>query len=87
MKFLDPSFGAHLLGEGRHHWSGGVYPIPLPDGTYLCILNPTHSEHRNKITLMEEIAHQFLKHVPSRVLLLADSIGVSRRTRSPLVVP
>jgi len=66
----------HLLGAGHEGWSGGVYPKPLPDGTYLCILNPTHSRRRNKITLMEEISHTYLKHKPSGLLLVADGITV-----------
>jgi Zn-dependent peptidase ImmA (M78 family) len=52
-------------------------PNPLPDGTYLCILNPLHPPRRNKITLMEEIAHRFMKHEPSRVV--ADSSDLKAR--------
>ena len=57
----------HLLGFARDSWSGGVLPKQLPDGTYVCILNPTHSLRRNKITLMEEIVHTYCKHEPSVV--------------------
>ena len=68
---------AYLRGYARDHWSGGVLPLPLPDGTYVCILNPDHPPRRNKITLMEEIAHRHMKHQPSKVV--ADSSGVKAR--------
>jgi len=66
----------HLLGLGRKSWSGGVYPKPLPNGDHLCILNPTHSPRRNKITLMEEISHIHLKHIPSALKPISDGIKV-----------
>lgn len=58
-------------------WSGGVYPKPLPDGTFLCILNPAHSRRRNKITLMEEITHTYLRHQPCSVI--ATDCGIKVR--------
>ena len=57
----------HLKGTGKGKWSGGVYPIPLEDGTLICMLNPFHSHHRNKVTLMEEISHIHMDHEPSGV--------------------
>lgn len=76
MNTLDGEWRAHLLGAGRHSWSGGVYPRALSDGTYLCILNPTHSRRRNKITLMEEIVHTYLNHKPSVLVPVTDGLGV-----------
>jgi len=73
---------AHLLGAGSDDWSGGVYPMPLPDGTRLCILNPKHSRRRNKITLMEEISHTYLKHKPSGLVLVSDGIQVRDYNKS-----
>src|SRR6266851_6629624 len=64
----------HLLGEGKREWSGGVCPHPLPDGKLLCILNPTHSSRRNKITLMEEIVHAHRKHRPSTLVFEEDGL-------------
>lgn len=58
----------HLQCGANSEWSGGVYPVPLPDGTLICILNPNHSHRRSKITLMEEIVHTHLKHIPSKVM-------------------
>jgi hypothetical protein len=77
LDILETEDREHLLeAGGRRRWSGGVYPKPLPDGTHLCILNPTHSRRRNKITLMEEIVHIHLKHVPSRLLVAAGGVKV-----------
>ena len=71
---LPPEFKAYLYGSGKQKWSGGVHPEPNADGTLLCILNPLHSSRRNKITLMEEIAHIYLDHVPSGVQYDHDGI-------------
>ena len=43
----------YLLIAARDHWSGGVLPQKLPDGSCVCILNPDHPRRRNRITLME----------------------------------
>lgn len=67
----------YLRNDANDHWSGGVLPYPLPDGTYLCILNPAHPRRRKKITLMEEIAHRHMDHQPSKVV--TDSVGVKAR--------
>jgi len=67
LECLPSEVRAHLKGPGKHDWSGGVHPDPLNDGTLLCILNPFHSRRRNKVTLMEEISHILMDHVPSGV--------------------
>lgn len=74
---LPPDVAVHLMGDGSSEWSGGVLPVPLPDGTKLCILNSQHSGHRRKVTLMEEIAHVHLGHRPTR--LVAEDAGVRAR--------
>ena len=66
----------HLLDGAADQWSGGVYARPLPDGTYLCILNPTHPITRRRITLMEEISHVFLKHAPTGLKSVSPGICV-----------
>jgi len=66
----------HLCGAASRSWSGGVLPLPLPDGKRLCILNPHHPVRRNKITLMEEIAHNYLKHQPTTVTLESEALKV-----------
>jgi Zn-dependent peptidase ImmA (M78 family) len=62
----------YLLAAG---WSGGVMAKPLPNGLRICIINPNHSRCRNKITLMEEICHIFLKHVPTEVRKQSDGLA------------
>ena len=64
---VEEELRSYLLDGAGDHWSAGVYPIPLPDGTYLCILNPTHDLRRQRITLMEECSHIFLQHRPTKV--------------------
>ena len=59
----------HLIGAGANAWSGGASGAPLPNGQKLIILNPTHSPTRHNATLMEEIAHVFLGHQPSRLAI------------------
>lgn len=73
---LEKDERRHLLGAARWSWSGGVYPRPLPDGSYICILNPSHSNRRQKITLMEEVVHVYLKHDPSGLALLVGGVQV-----------
>jgi len=58
---IDGGLRSYLLDGTGDHWSAGVYPIPLPDKTYLCILNPTHDPRRQRITLMGGV----LAHFPS----------------------
>lgn len=73
---IRPALRAHLLDGAADHWSGGVYATPLPDGTFLCILNPTHDIRRQRITLMEEISHVFLRHAPTGVRDLSGGLSV-----------
>jgi hypothetical protein len=63
----------YLSESANDHWSGGVYPATLPDGSRLCMLNPAHPHRRNKITLMEEIAHCFLEHSPTSLVTAGGS--------------
>lgn len=78
---LSDGHSSHLLGEGSNMWSGGVHPVPTPNGTLLCILNPLQSPLRHKSTLMEEVSHVYLDHETSRVQYLAD--GLSFRDYNP----
>lgn len=72
LEALPEEMRTHLCNEANDLWSGGVYPVPLPDGKCICILNPYHSRRRSKITLMEEIAHKHLEHSPSKVMPLGN---------------
>jgi len=71
---LEPEVSRHILETGKDSWSGGVLAEPLPDGSRICILNPTHSPRRRRITLMEEIAHVYLRHVPTELRRQADGL-------------
>ena len=67
----------HLLGAGADEWSGGACSRPLPNGWRIVILNPAHGVHRNRATLMEEIAHVFLGHKPNRLAVLSEPPAVA----------
>jgi hypothetical protein len=69
LALLSPEIRNYLSTDASNEWSGGVLPYPLPDGTFLCILNPAHAPTRNRMTLMEEIAHRYMNHCPTKVLL------------------
>lgn len=66
----------HLLVTASSKWSGGVFPQPLPDGKFICILNPTHHPRRNRITLMEEIVHVFRRHGPTGLRTVLPGLRV-----------
>jgi hypothetical protein len=73
IKSLSDESREHLLGVGADEWSGGACSRPLPNGWRIVILNPAHGTHRNRATLMEEIAHVFLGHKPNRLaVVLSD---------------
>jgi hypothetical protein len=72
IKGLSHESRQHLLGEAASQWSGGACSIPLPNGKRVIILNPTHGRMRTNATLMEEIAHVFLGHQPSRLKIVAQ---------------
>lgn len=69
---LSPESRAHLLGAGTEEWSGGACSRPLPNGWRIVILNPAHGIHRNRATLMEEVAHVFLGHQPNRLAFVKN---------------
>jgi hypothetical protein len=73
---LSPDELRHLRTQGRSRWSGGVYPEPLPDGSYLCMLNPDDPPRRGRITLMEEICHRYFNHEPTKLVIRADGLLV-----------
>ena len=61
---ISPDAMRELLGGDG--WSGGASP-PLPDGSRLVFLNPSHSRERQTATLMEEISHVVLHHTPTKI--------------------
>ena len=73
IKGLNPEARDHLLGAASEKWSGGACSLPLPDGRRIVILNPNHGRMRTNATLMEEVAHVFLGHQPSRLKIVAET--------------
>lgn len=73
---ISNSCRQRLLVTDSESWSG----MTLKEGgTTAIIVNPSHSPGRQSSTLMHELAHVILKHVPARVdvsptgmLLLSD---------------
>ena len=65
-----------LLVEEAHTWSAGA--LPLSDGRFIIVVNPTHSDTRKRATLMEELAHIYLKHRPSQ--LTTSELGMVKRS-------
>lgn len=61
---ISPEAREELIGGDG--WSGGASP-PLPDGSRLVFLNPSHGQERQAATLMEEISHVVLGHSPTRI--------------------
>jgi Zn-dependent peptidase ImmA (M78 family) len=72
---IERELRSYLLDGAGDKWSAGVCATALPDGTYLCILNPTHDVRRQRITLMEEISHVFLRHAPTTVRDLGGGLS------------
>lgn len=61
---LSDDARAQLLKSDPDSWSG----MTLRDGDVVAVvLNPVHSTTRRNNTLMHELAHVVLKHVPARV--------------------
>lgn len=61
---LSPESRRQLLEVDSESWSG----MTLKEGEATAILiNPVHSVERQRNTLMHEIGHVLLKHVPTRV--------------------
>lgn len=73
---LSEETRVRLLVTDSESWSGMTLS---EDGVTAIIVNPSHSRNRQTSTLMHELAHFILKHVPARVdvsasgmLLLSD---------------
>jgi hypothetical protein len=80
---LSPESRSRLLGVAANEWSGGACSMPLANGWRIVILNPAHGVHRNRATLMEEIAHVFLGHRANR--LAAPSQNAPERPGTEII--
>ncbi|MEG4301722.1 ImmA/IrrE family metallo-endopeptidase [Microcoleus sp. D3_18a_C4] len=67
---LAPCLLDQLLVQDSDSWSGGT--LLLPNGKTIVVLNPNHSETRKRATLMEELAHVFLGHTPSSLIVFKN---------------
>lgn len=73
-QLLDEQTAERIFGSGCNAWSGGVFATPLPSGERICIINSTHSAYRQKVTLMEEIAHIYLQHSTTKLHSCGDGV-------------
>lgn len=62
---LDPRVLQRVLAEGAGEWDAAT--LPLPDGSHVVVMNPTPCRERQHASLMEELAHIFLEHKPSKL--------------------
>ena len=63
---LPPAHAAQLLEHDPDSWSGMTLD---EDGIQLIVLNSSHGKRRRTSTLMHELAHLILEHVPASVNL------------------
>ncbi len=71
---------SNLLDDDSESWSAGT--MISPNGKPFIIYNPKHSEERKRATLMEELAHLYLKHKPSEFISFN---GIAFRTHKQTV--
>jgi len=65
-----------ILSTESSHWSAAT--IPLHEGNYLIIHNPTHSPARQQSNLMHEIAHILCEHEVSQKTIETGLSGFLR---------
>lgn len=63
---LDAEVINQLTLDDSSAWSAGL--LIGRDGQKFVVLNPAHNIRRNRASLMEELAHVWLKHKPSRLI-------------------
>jgi hypothetical protein len=68
-----------IYGRHRNVWSGFAIPVA---GKHLVVVNSTHSRTRQQATLMEELFHITLGHVPMRIMPCPVT-GILKREFSP----
>jgi hypothetical protein len=79
--FYPQDFGDDVLAQRlrRVPWDGLSFTIPGGDGTLIVVLNPDRPATRRTATLLEELAHALLGHLPSRLERGPES-GALRRS-------
>ena len=68
---LPPVHAKQLLDRDPDSWSGMTL---AEDGIFLVVLNSSQSRRRQAATLMHEIAHHILEHVPASVQVSASGL-------------
>lgn len=63
-----------LLVHDTESWSAGC--IMLPNMQFAIIYNPIHADTRIRASLMEELAHIYLKHEATSLITFGDSISL-----------
>jgi IrrE N-terminal-like domain len=63
---LETEIVSQLTVHDPGSWSAGM--LHAPGGRKLVVLNPTHDPRRHRASLMEELAHLWLEHKPSRLI-------------------
>lgn len=74
---FPPDVRAQLTGHRRAEWSAIGYGRSPITGEELILLNPTHHEHRQRASLMEELVHIVFDH--PKVALRFEENGGWRR--------
>ena len=64
-----------LLGQQSGTWSAVGLGVSPATGEEIIILNPNHHEHRQRVSLMEEIVHIKLCHPRVSLQLGGDAVG------------
>jgi hypothetical protein len=66
LKGLSQEDACQLLVADAESWSAGS--VHLPGDRVGIMTNPTHAPTRIRATIMEELAHIYLKHPPSQLI-------------------
>jgi hypothetical protein len=67
---LENSDASNLLNHDHNSWSG--ITVKNQTGSFIIIVNPTHSGKRQESDLMHEIAHIICEHKMEKIQLRAD---------------
>ncbi len=69
---ISPEAREHLQTVTAKQWSGGG--LPLPEGFFLVLLNPHQTPERKNITIMEEVAHSYFQHQPTKFIATEEGL-------------
>jgi hypothetical protein len=78
---LSPAEIAEIERMDAKIWSAGA--VQGPNGSTLVILNPNQTAERARVSLLEDLAHIYFKHQPSKITTLPN--GLPQRSYDPRV--